>query len=43
MLFNTADVASFRSALSGKFYRRWRNTLGEQSWRLLEASVGHPM
>ena len=43
MLFNTADVASFRSALSGEFYRRWRNTLGEKGWQLLEASVGHPM
>lgn len=35
MIFNRADVASFRAALSGSFYRRWRSELGEAAWSLL--------
>ena len=40
MVFNVADGASFRAALSGDFYRRWRRDLGEGAWRLLEDAVG---
>jgi tripartite ATP-independent transporter DctP family solute receptor len=40
MVFNTADAASFRSVLTGDFYRRWRRELGEAAWALLERSVG---
>jgi TRAP-type C4-dicarboxylate transport system substrate-binding protein len=39
MQFNAADVDSFRAALSGGFYRRWRGELGERAWRLLEEAV----
>jgi tripartite ATP-independent transporter DctP family solute receptor len=40
MTFNTADAASFRAALSGDFYRRWRSEFGPTAWRLLEDAVG---
>jgi len=40
MIFNTADVASFRAVLSGDFYRRWRGELGRAAWELLEREVG---
>jgi tripartite ATP-independent transporter DctP family solute receptor len=40
MAFNTADTASFRTVLSGDFYRRWRRELGDTAWRLLEDAVG---
>jgi tripartite ATP-independent transporter DctP family solute receptor len=40
MVFNTADAASFRTVLSGDFYRRWRRELGETAWGLLEQAVG---
>lgn len=43
MIFNTADVASFRTVLSGAFYRRWRRELGETAWRLLEDAVGRSL
>jgi hypothetical protein len=43
MVFNTADAGSFRAVLSGNFYRRWRNELGETAWRLLEQAVGRPL
>jgi tripartite ATP-independent transporter DctP family solute receptor len=36
MVFNRADVASFRAALAGDFYRRWRAELGSTAWGLLE-------
>jgi tripartite ATP-independent transporter DctP family solute receptor len=39
MVFNAADAASFRAALSGDFYRRWRRELGETAWGLLEDAV----
>ena len=35
MIFNRADVGSFRAALAGGFYRRWRSELGESVWSLL--------
>lgn len=35
MIFNRVDVGSFRAALSGDFYRRWRSELGESAWSLL--------
>jgi tripartite ATP-independent transporter DctP family solute receptor len=40
MILNTADAASFRAALGGDFYRRWRAELGPAAWRLLEDAVG---
>ena len=35
MIFNQADVGSFRAALAGGFERRWREHLGERAWGLL--------
>lgn len=43
MIFNAADVASFRAVLSGEFYRRWRRELGETAWQLLEDAVGRSL
>ena len=40
MVFNTADVSTFRSKLGGGFYRRWQENFGATAWRLLEAEVG---
>ena len=40
MIFNTADVASFRRKLGGGFYRRWKDRLGAAAWGLLEDEVG---
>ena len=40
LVFNTADVASFRRALAGDFYRRWKRELGAKAWSLLEQAVG---
>jgi TRAP-type transport system periplasmic protein len=40
LAFNTADVASFRAALAGDFYRRWKRELGDRAWRLLEDALG---
>jgi TRAP-type transport system periplasmic protein len=39
MIFNVADVASFRKKLGG-FYRRWRREFGATVWDLLEEQVG---
>ena len=39
MIFNQADVASFRAALAGGFYRRWRSQLGERAWSLLPPAL----
>lgn len=39
MIFNEADVASFRAKL-GSFYPRWRQSIGERAWSLLEGHVG---
>jgi hypothetical protein len=40
LIFNIADAASFRTVLTGEFYRRWRRELGETAWELLERAVG---
>jgi TRAP-type C4-dicarboxylate transport system substrate-binding protein len=40
LVFNAADVASFRRALAGDFYRRWKRELGTKAWSLLEQAVG---
>jgi tripartite ATP-independent transporter DctP family solute receptor len=40
LVFNTADGASFRRALAGGFYRRWKGELGATAWALLEKAVG---
>ena len=40
LVFNDADVASFRAKLGGGFYQRWRNEFGERAWALLEQQVG---
>jgi TRAP-type C4-dicarboxylate transport system substrate-binding protein len=39
MVFNRADVASFRAALAGDFYRRWRDEFGSTAWRLLGGRI----
>jgi TRAP-type transport system periplasmic protein len=39
MMFNDADVASFRAKL-GPFYARWKQSIGDRAWSLLEAHVG---
>lgn len=43
MIFNQAEVGSFRSVLSGDFYHRWRRGLGERAWRLLEDATGRAL
>ncbi len=40
LIFNQADIASFRAALADGFYRRWRTELGAAAWRLLEEAAG---
>jgi tripartite ATP-independent transporter DctP family solute receptor len=40
MVFNTADVATFRNKLGGGFYQRWKSQFGAAAWNLLEAQVG---
>lgn len=40
MIFNAADVDSFRRKLGSGFYRRWKARLGVTAWRLLEEQVG---
>jgi tripartite ATP-independent transporter DctP family solute receptor len=40
LVFNQADIASFRAALADGFYRRWRTELGAAAWRLLEEAAG---
>jgi TRAP-type transport system periplasmic protein len=39
MTFNEAETASFRAKLK-PFYARWKETLGQQCWSLLEAHAG---
>jgi tripartite ATP-independent transporter DctP family solute receptor len=39
MLFNRVDMAGFRAALAGAFYRRWRAELGSTAWGLLEGAT----
>jgi tripartite ATP-independent transporter DctP family solute receptor len=40
MIFNTADVAGFRRALSADFYQRAKARFGRTAWTLLEEAVG---
>ena len=40
MIFNTADVASFRRRLGDGFYRRWKKEFGAAAWNLLESEAG---
>jgi TRAP-type transport system periplasmic protein len=39
MTFNEAETSSFRAALK-PFYARWKETLGQKCWNLLEDHVG---
>jgi TRAP-type C4-dicarboxylate transport system substrate-binding protein len=39
MIFNEADTSSFRARL-GPFYARWKETVGQRAWSLLEAHAG---
>jgi len=40
MVFNTADVTTFRRKLGGGFYQRWKGEFGATAWSLLEEQVG---
>ena len=40
MVFNAADVSSFRAKLGGGFYQRWKSEFGPTAWGLLEREVG---
>src|SRR5437879_3261869 len=40
MIFNVADVSTFRARLGGGFYQRWKGEFGAQAWSLLEREVG---
>jgi tripartite ATP-independent transporter DctP family solute receptor len=40
MVFNTADVTTFRRKLGGGFYQRWKGEFGATAWGLLEEQVG---
>jgi TRAP-type transport system periplasmic protein len=40
LIFNDADVASFRAKLGGGFYQRWKSEFGASAWSLLESEVG---
>ena len=39
MTFNEADTSSFRPRLAS-YYSRWKETIGERAWNMLEAHVG---
>ena len=39
MTFNEADTSSFRPRLSA-YYAKWKETVGERAWNLLEEHVG---
>ena len=39
MIFNDADVASFRAKLA-PFYAHWKQSIGDRAWSLLETHVG---
>jgi TRAP-type C4-dicarboxylate transport system substrate-binding protein len=39
MTFNEAETSSFRARL-GPYYARWKETVGQRAWSLLEAHVG---
>jgi hypothetical protein len=40
LIFNRADVATFRAKLGGGFYQKWKSQLGARAWALLEEQVG---
>ena len=40
LVFNTADVSTFRRKLGGGFYQRWKDEFGPTAWGLLEREVG---
>ena len=40
MIFNEPDIASFRRALGGGFFQRWRRQLGTAAWAALEQYTG---
>jgi TRAP-type C4-dicarboxylate transport system substrate-binding protein len=40
LVFNTADVSTFRAKLGGGFYQRWKSEFGPTAWSLLEREVG---
>ena len=40
LVFNTADVSTFRARLGGGFYQRWKSEFGPTAWSLLEREVG---
>lgn len=40
MIFNAADVSTFRAKLGGGFYQRWKSDFGPTAWGLLEREVG---
>jgi hypothetical protein len=40
LIFNDADVASFRAKLGGGFYQRWKKAFGAAAWAILENEVG---
>ncbi len=41
MIVNTVDIDSFRKRLvDARFYRDWRESIGEKAWGLMEAEVG---
>jgi tripartite ATP-independent transporter DctP family solute receptor len=41
MIFNTPDLDSFHERLSASnFYARWRKSIGERAWGLMEDAVG---
>jgi tripartite ATP-independent transporter DctP family solute receptor len=40
LVFNQADVSTFRAKLGGGFYRRWKAQFGPAAWALLENEVG---
>jgi TRAP-type transport system periplasmic protein len=40
LVFNTADVTTFRRKLGGGFYQRWKEQFGATAWSLLEEQVG---
>jgi TRAP-type transport system periplasmic protein len=41
MLINTVDTDSFRERLgAANFYHRWRQSIGDDAWALMEAKVG---
>ena len=40
MIFNAADVATFRRKLGDGFYQRWKAQLGAEAWTTLEEYAG---